>query len=718
MYAPHKKVVPKKKSLEEKRHEQSNRQEQSQVSSSSLTPLQRPNFPGLSQELNTGLTQEAELNQAQEVASEIDTKLGLNDLRRDTSASEVNTEISPRISDLQMKSMGLNQTQELIPEDELVGLSQRPRGQAVIQGRSEVLEPLGIELKEDVEGDPRDSKRGFESMKGETQRDAKQDNAVQHQAELGYRRQRNLDSTTAPSLLTPFEMNEEDWEARPEYFDQGEGSLEQYKRDASLWFNTLFPNEDSPEYQSLTKDQKSKDRLMREQLKRHFLAMAVLEVELGAREEADNQNPENFEPIERRLPGVPLAAIASHGGRLAFDSQDKKSGEEFKKWWLGKSLKKEIVGSGFMTHGAKFDEKRGRWIETKGNSQALQGLGGAKDKGEIARNRRMHFAMGGIGNRLKTPEGNESIVGYAGRHKEQLNKKGGKENVPGVCSRQQGEMTFGAYTDKKSQAQRLWVGFENSEPITRSVTGAFHGPGGKKNPRSITGQGKWSTLGFTDKIGQMQSGEVTSEKVQRMEDLYKTLKSNIYVEKAFYKRILISTTQEEREAAIDEVLGRSRPERLSEVAELTESEKEAGNTLEVPSVEQLISEYAGIPYPEEEQILIEEQPKAEESSEPHTWPWLNEQLSEPIRNENSLSSKLDGEKGQEPEESTTFLSSNIPSISVAPEDAKALIARDYFDQPVVWDEDSMPMQVKERLKETYEAPQKRSGYHKRGPKNR
>src|SRR5262249_2817755 len=108
-----------------------------------------------------------------------------------------------------------------------------------------------------------------------------------------------------------------DWDYSPGLFkskdDNGTtySADKQFENDAVIWYHTLFKQRES------SQDPASRRVLAQQRvLRRHFVAMALFGVQ------ARNQHTGNYQNIEESYSNVPLAALPSHGGRFAYESDE------------------------------------------------------------------------------------------------------------------------------------------------------------------------------------------------------------------------------------------------------------------------------------------------------------------------------------------------------------------------------------------------------------
>ncbi|MGW4985759.1 hypothetical protein [Streptomyces mirabilis] len=348
------------------------------------------------------------------------------------------------------------------------------------------------------------------------------------------------------------------WSYTPESFEVKNSVRGQHVSDMQIWDSTLFA-EEGPGYNSGTLSQQ---RILR----RHFLAMAYFGVNHL------NKASGATTPLEMHRPGVPLAAIPSHGGRFAYEINDAYSSSD------AMSKFKNVLFTGFpdknptvhqdqsmadrrslpgdpglfarvSTHGQKIEETSGglarKWQEIKLKTG---------ERGHIG----MNFPLGGVGNYIYDKNRKLTRIGTDG-HAASSGKK----------PFQLGSALFAFSADKKNSSARLMVGFEGTAPHKKNQLGASHGFrstvfgavfGMKKykNHRGLTGQLKGEHANMPGGLGAI--GSTISEK---QFDSFCTLIKGVRIlenDKAGreklrqdFRDLLSSTTSGERQAVLTSI---------------------------------------------------------------------------------------------------------------------------------------------------------------------
>ncbi|WP_434686771.1 eCIS core domain-containing protein [Pseudanabaena minima] len=383
------------------------------------------------------------------------------------------------------------------------------------------------------------------------------------------------------------EMDEEDWspESAAYYMmNKQDGLRGQNKANASVWYNTLFSSgltEDDPKY---NEDQ---ERVLKEQqamLKRHFLAQAVFGVQggtqfkKGKKRIGRNDIPdvaENYRPIEEFQSdevSANLATLASGGGRFNYRSETG-IGDLFNNFLMlgemrsDESLdnRRDITGGG---HGGQMPTSymgayqrvgtHGEDFSTGHIQEVDKTTGGIDSTG-------FDIPIGGIGLKLHDTKGRDVTTGYQGVSEA---ARRGRHRGSNTKKYQTGHGFHRHATDGMQSLTQ--IAFEGSAPHTDNIHGGSHGVAatvGKKvfggaSESTLTGQDKRSTLGLPSKIGGIKA-DVTEAGLGTLEKAYgllKRLENSPYphlkgMEKKFYQKLLTSTTAEERNEIIDDILG-------------------------------------------------------------------------------------------------------------------------------------------------------------------
>ncbi|MEB3180879.1 MAG: DUF4157 domain-containing protein [Nostocaceae cyanobacterium] len=339
------------------------------------------------------------------------------------------------------------------------------------------------------------------------------------------------------------------WDAQAKALRDTETRKQQFKSDTALWYHTLFDRGANMQQADATVlDQQQ------QLLKRHFLAMASLGVQSGSQKTGQYQQFQD--------PNVPLATLASHGGRFAYESDTLATGNQFFNLLMTgntatapnfdplynpsgtaprpldaatRGNNPSAADAGLFarrsTHPQDFKENRGRWKEKKSTSGTLAGtsLG-------------MNIAMGGVGNisSANTTIGPEGAI---------INRQTGART-----GGQHGHAFFKYDTHAASAADpggsgRLMVGFEGSGPTYNSLVGA-HGimSAIQGNDRSLTGQSKADAVDLPHGRGALKA-DVTAGNIANLTNLFQDLEtihgSNSVLDKtqeaSIFKQLLAST---------------------------------------------------------------------------------------------------------------------------------------------------------------------------------
>ncbi|MEU4173428.1 hypothetical protein AB0F46_42340 [Streptomyces sp. NPDC026665] len=357
-------------------------------------------------------------------------------------------------------------------------------------------------------------------------------------------------------------MNQNDqadrrWNYTPDSFTRKSSLQEQYISDMQIWDSTLFSGS-GPEYNANTHAQQSL-------LRRHFLAMAYFGVN-----RIDSQSKEPT-PLEIQNGSIPLAAIPSHGGRFAYETQGFQSGADGlarlqNALFTGESHteqgihKNQDAAQGrevnkdpglfyrISTHGQKLERSENgrppKWHEIKLKTG---------ERGHIG----MNFALGGINNTIHDGKGKPTRIGQDGYAFTQ----------DGKSRYQLGSALFASRSDKATASARIMVGFEGTAPKQRNQLGASHGLRSTilgsilniskyKNHRTLTGQAKGKEANIPSGLGAIGT-TVTPAQLDGFLSLLKAVK---FLEKDkhggkeelhdHFRSLLSSTTAEQRHGVI------------------------------------------------------------------------------------------------------------------------------------------------------------------------
>lgn len=379
---------------------------------------------------------------------------------------------------------------------------------------------------------------------------------------------------------------------------------EQFRTDVILWDQTLYKGFDKEIEQEmrdeLKKAGKTKEeieqslanrrRVLEEQqqlMKRNFLAMAALGVEMG-----NQKKPSSFKAYDKP---VPLASLSSHGGRFAFEAQDGAVAERFQRLLmmgdqnqavrkdgptmkLGGLLKgtddpRNLLSAdtsnayaGFYnrvsTHPQHYDAKKGAWVEGKS-------ILGSYHDNSIG----LDLPFGGVGN--KGPKGKILQEGLFQQEDGNLGQHG-----------------HGLFIFNKDEqgGGRMMVAFEGASPSRANQTGSAHDiisatssvlkktSAGKKflksinryEERSVSGQDKAAKTGVLPedeekgkvlKEGALRA-QVDEQKLEQLQKFYEALelikkssdKTLIAKERKIMQQLMASTDQEKRKTLTDELV--------------------------------------------------------------------------------------------------------------------------------------------------------------------
>ena len=362
----------------------------------------------------------------------------------------------------------------------------------------------------------------------------------------------------------------------------------QNEANSVIWYNTLFGPE--PEGRSLyskkipkkpeneikvdgKRNQKSIYKAQQLLLRRYFLALA----DLGPMGGDQNDNKYDYVPLEyykNKKERVGLATLASGGGLINFRSDDQKTGKEFwhfiygmnpardqiETWEHQKSHPTELVDKGTLgayyriaSHDSEIDDGKIKEVDyTANSSDGWLGI---------------NIPLGGLGQKLKTNyTDNEVTTGFQGishnnnnktwRHKQEILQTGA------VLAKHYPHGEYGSNT---------LIGFENSAPNAKNIFGIKHGAGRfiqtkaskiriAKKPiqTTLTGQGKRSKWGveYNGKDLSKTGSRIVQVKSKKLKELeQKWIRVKDWAEpkqREFYKALLMSTTQAQRERLMEE----------------------------------------------------------------------------------------------------------------------------------------------------------------------
>lgn len=378
-------------------------------------------------------------------------------------------------------------------------------------------------------------------------------------------------------------------------FEQKATPSEQFESDVELWHRTLTENGD------LQGDELRVHQEQQDILTRNFIAMAMLGPEAG------NQVTGEFQSIDSAVQQeTPLAALASHGGRIGYESESSEVGERFKNQLLfgsneaktteqghkdpwatkGKTGMKKLAarhapGTGTRdldpakrkggihgglyqrssSHNQTYDQASGHWHELKGKTKWKERNGIGKVGGE-GKDTYVHSGLKGISTAADT-NGKASLgmnfaMGGVG------NTAGGRaigsegtvkdSNGTVLDHKQHGHAYFKHNSDAKGGA-RLMVGFEGSAPSQDSRFGAHDEESmnnGKGNARSLTGQSKGSELGMDFGLGGIKA-DVTEDKLEELEGVFaelQELRSEPELHSELIRELLEAKDAEQRKMAV------------------------------------------------------------------------------------------------------------------------------------------------------------------------
>lgn len=405
-------------------------------------------------------------------------------------------------------------------------------------------------------------------------------------------------------------------------FEKKSNRIDQFNSDIEIWYETLFSKDDSmSDQEKLVLDQQQ------DLLKRNFVAMAAMDLQGLDQETGDylpldeklEKDEYKLDPSQRDLlkygePDVPLAALASHGGRVAYESSTKEVGNQFKNQLLfgsdeaektekahygKKGIKKALKGSGTRplepekreegVHAGLYarasshtqtQDATGKWSEHKAEvgghegwfkdtrkvgDYISEGIGGKfanADENSLG----MNFPLGGAGNTAKYSENHTEPGSKTPVKKDTeytIKSEGTMSDAEGngVIDKHQHGHAYIKHTEaqgKNKEGARTMVGFEGSAPSQASMFGKHDSKSmekGKGNDRSLTGQDKASKIGLDMGLGSVVA-TVTQKKMDDLKQLFnglKILKGAPELEKEIFRELLESKTKEQREAAIDKI---------------------------------------------------------------------------------------------------------------------------------------------------------------------
>lgn len=342
----------------------------------------------------------------------------------------------------------------------------------------------------------------------------------------------------------------------------------QNKANASIWYNTIFSGGLDPAHPDYDPNQ---ERVLQEQqamLKKHFLSQAVLGVQGGNQfKKGKKNNPdiqENYQPIENfKQDGVSanLATLASGGGRFNYRSADG-SGDEFNNFLMGTNNLAGVRDTTSKKGGQQPTAHMGAYkrIGTHGESfknghitEIDKTTGGIDSTG-------FDIPIGGIGQDLADQKGRGVTTGYQGISKA---TRRGRHKGSDEKKYQTGHGFHRHATDATGQKSLTQIAFEGSGPNTDNIHGGSHGAMatvGKKlfgstSESTLTGQDKRSNVGLPGSVGAIKS-DVDQAGLDRAKEAWSSLdllKGKAY-EKQAMQRLLASTTQDERNDVIDDII--------------------------------------------------------------------------------------------------------------------------------------------------------------------
>jgi len=365
-------------------------------------------------------------------------------------------------------------------------------------------------------------------------------------------------------------------------FTKKETQEDQFRSDVDLWHKTLTQKGDLQGGELAVHEQQQ------DLMKRHFMAMAVLGPQAGNQKTGEYQNIDNFTASGAQEPTrAPLASLASHGGRFAYESQHKDVGDNFKNHLLfgtddpqrtqaarrHHGVNGLAVGSGSRasdrreashfwqtgrdnsvhaglysrnsSHPQSYNTKTARWEEGK----SMLGTNKVFSPGQESVG--MNIAFGGVGNTAES-HGTRTTIGPEGDIMDPRGRKAGQHG--------HAFFKYDTHPDKvkrykDSGTSRMMVGFEGSAPSTNSMLGAHDLKSMVKkggNSRSITGQDKAEGVGLPSGKGAVRAN-IDHEQLREVKEVFgamKHLKAHPETESHIIRALLEAKTEKERNSAI------------------------------------------------------------------------------------------------------------------------------------------------------------------------
>lgn len=334
---------------------------------------------------------------------------------------------------------------------------------------------------------------------------------------------------------------------------------EQNAANALVWYHTLFGEGKAPRERGYDAEQEGILRQQQELLQRYFFSLASLGILGGDQEENKYEQLESF--VTKDGERVGLATVASGGGLFNFRSSDgsgirfrnflygledkafekHKGALEFSDPALGMARGNKLVPTDYLgaygrsaTHGVK---------KTKAGS--LKEVSSRVDRSWIG----INIPIGGVGQPLETTTGTRVITDYHGRSKDRKGK-----------SYQTGHVLFNHY--QEGDHGNTLIGFEGSAPNTDNIHGGSHGLiatvkkkfRGIPSDKTLTGQGKRKKWGVAS--GELKISDhggriafVDDAKVRVLQEQWSKFQGlSPEAQKEFFKKLLLTTTQAQREA--------------------------------------------------------------------------------------------------------------------------------------------------------------------------
>jgi len=308
--------------------------------------------------------------------------------------------------------------------------------------------------------------------------------------------------------LTPesWDMVESTWHS------QGSDVHEQFKNDAIIWFNTMFPKhkdlfkDKTPKAKStpISKMKDSAGKVARkgednqkgiETTKKLFLALALSESQVFSKGEVTKFQQDLTQGKENK---IPLAARLSHGQRESFlfkpNEQNKNVSNEF----MDFMFEDRLIARYGASHESKVDKKTGEITEKKLKSKRAQldllgqkhqtapfgALGGL---GSVAPDGKNHMGPGGI---IYDEDGNQV--------KSTVKKEKDGKVKDKTATAQQGHMYVNNQNVDSKGFANVMLGVEGNAPTTNSAFGKSHdldsGLEDQTQNTSVTGGDKMQKL--------------------------------------------------------------------------------------------------------------------------------------------------------------------------------------------------------------------------------